>query len=96
MTGIRITPTVELFTDGSTGSLQEGDLKINFNETELFGVLGSLRFALGLNADEFEVADTEAGPCITLDRVGMKEMLEALESVRAAQDFGDSEGAWDF
>jgi len=92
---IRITDTVELFTDGSTAKLQEGDLTIACSETETFGLLGSLRFALGLNADEFEVADTEAGPCIKLDKVGQKSLLEALESVRAAQDFDDDEN-WDF
>ena len=93
--GITITDTVQLFTDGSTAKLEEGDLTIACNETETLGLLGSLRFALGLNADEFEVADTEDGPCIKLDKVGQKSLLDALESVRAAQDFDDDEN-WDF
>jgi len=92
---IRITDDVELFTDGSTAKLQEGETIIACNETETFGLLGSLRFACGLNADEFEVADTEDGPCIKLDKIGMKSLLDALESVRAAQDFDDEE-RWDF
>jgi hypothetical protein len=92
---IRITDDVELFTDGSTAKLQQGDLTIACSETETFGLLGSLRFACGLNADEFEVADTEDGPCIKLDKIGMKSLLDALESVRAAQDFDDDEN-WDF
>jgi len=92
---IHITDDVQLFTDGSTATLEKGDVKIQCNETETFGLLGSLRFALGLNADEFEVAESEEGPCIQLDKVGMKSLLEALESVRAAQDFDDEE-RWDF
>ena len=92
---IRITDDVELFTDGSTAKLQQGDLTIACSETETFGLLGSLRFACGLNADEFEVADTEDGPCIALDKTGMKCLLDSLESVRAAADY-DDEQDWDF
>lgn len=94
--GIAITADVELFTDGTTARLTHNSTTtINFNPSEVLGVMGSLRFALGLNADVFEVAETEDGPCIELDRQGMQAMLDTLESVRAAQD-GDDEPAWDF
>ena len=94
--GIAITADVELFTDGSTARLTHNStLTINLNQTEVLGIMGSLRFALGLNADVFEVAETDDGPCITLDRVGMKCLLDSLESVRAAADY-DDEQDWDF
>ena len=92
---ITIADDVYLFTDGSTAKIKNETFTIDLNATEVLGIMGSLRFALGLNADEFQVADTEEGPAITLDRVGMKELLDTLESIRAAQDFDDEE-RWDF
>lgn len=91
MDAITIAPGVEVHTDGHTLTLREGDTTIACNQNETFGLLGALRFALGLNADEFEVADGDDGPVITLNHEAQTNLLDTLEAARAADDDED----WD-
>jgi hypothetical protein len=82
---------VEVITDGHTLTLQEGETSIACSESETFGLLGALRFSLGLKADTFEVQDHEDGPIIELDHPEQAALLDILEAARAAHDADDDE-----
>lgn len=84
---------VKVLTDGHTLTLQESETSIACTEHETFHLLGSLRFALGLKADSFEVQDHEDGPVIALDHNEQTALLDILEAARAADDADDEQ--WD-